>query len=147
MAKPAIAAAQPTRHAELEADGWVRADGSNFLNHIGPIWTKVEDGKKRFGFVVEEKHDNTQRRAHGGMIMTFCDDAMGLSAQAVRPGEGLFTATFDCHFISGAAFGEFVEAHCEVVKSTRSLVFMRSTCMTADRVIAACSGVWKVLGK
>ncbi len=105
-----------------------------------------EDGF-RVGFVVEEKHDNTQRRSHGGMIMTLCDDGMGHAAQAARKGEQLFTVAFDCQFISGAQHGEFVEVVCEVVRSTRSLVFMRSTCLVGDRVVATASGIWKVLSK
>jgi len=133
--------------ARLQAEGWVRQRLSNFLAHVGPVWMKADDGVHRFGFFVEEKHDNSQGRSHGGMIMTLCDDAMGYTAQAARPDESLFTATFDCHFISGAAAGEFVEAQCEVVKSTRSLIFMRSTCMVGDRIVASCSGVWKVLGR
>jgi uncharacterized protein (TIGR00369 family) len=128
----------------LEAEGWMPMPASNFLNHVGPVWTKSDGDVRRFGFVVEAKHDNTQGRSHGGMIMTLCDDAMGNTAQAVRPGDRLFTATFDCQFISGAEEGEFVEARCEVIKSTRSLVFVRSICAVGDRVVAACSGVWKV---
>ena len=133
--------------ALLEADGWVPVAASNFLSHVGPVWTKTDGDVRLFGFVVEAKHDNTQQRSHGGMIMTLCDDAMGNTAQAVRPGDRLFTATFDCQFISGAKEGEFVEAHCEVIKSTRSLVFVRSICTVGERVVAACSGVWKVQSK
>jgi len=128
----------------LETDGWSPMPASNFLSHVGPVWTKTDGDVRRFGFLVEPKHDNTQQRSHGGMIMTLCDDAMGKTAQAVRPGDLLFTATFDCQFMSGAKEGEFVEARCEVVKSTRSLVFMRAICTVGDRVAAACSGVWKV---
>lgn len=147
MAKPAAVSRTDSPYAALQADGWVQGNASNFLRHVGPVWTRMQDGATRFGFLVEDRHDNTQQRAHGGMIMTLCDDAMGSCAQAARPGERLFTATFDCQFISGAGHGDFVEVHCEVVKSTRSLVFMRSTCVAGDRVVAACSGVWKVLGK
>ena len=80
---------------------------SNFLSH--PVWTKTDGDVRRFGFLVEPKHDNTQQRSYGGiMIMTLC------------------------------------EARCEMVKSTRSLVFMRAICTMGDRVVAACSGVCKV---
>lgn len=134
------------REAALLREGWV-AGGSNspFLDLVGPVWTHVEGDKRRFGFFVGQKHDNTQQRAHGGMIMTFCDEGMGSLASSMRPGEMLFTVSFDCHFTSGAAEGEFVEALCEVVRATRSLMFMRATCTVGDRVVATCSGIWKVL--
>lgn len=137
----------PPTVAQLEAGGWTRPVLSRFLGHVGPVWSKIGDGEHRFGFVVDAKHDNTQERSHGGMIMTLCDDGMGQTAQAARQGERLFTVSFECQFISGARNGEFVEAHCEVVKATRSLVFMRSTCFVGERVVAAASGIWKVLTK
>lgn len=40
--------------------------------------------------------------------------------------------------------GDFVEVDAEVVRSTRSLVFMRGTCHANGRIIATCSGVWKI---
>jgi acyl-coenzyme A thioesterase PaaI-like protein len=136
------------REAALLRDGWV-VGGSNspFLDLVGPVWRRIEGDKLRFGIFVSEKHDNSQRRAHGGVIMTFCDEGMGVTANAARPGEILFTVSFDCQFTSGATEGEFVEVLCEVVRATRSLMFMRSTCMIGDRVVAICSGVWKVLDR
>lgn len=131
----------------LRASGWTHSPASNFLSHVGPVWMKMEAGQCRFGFVVEDKHDNTQGRAHGGMIMTFCDDAMGNAARAASGAEKLFTISFECQFISGAAQGEFAEVECEVVRSTRSLVFMRSTCFVGDRVVATAGGIWKVLSR
>jgi acyl-coenzyme A thioesterase PaaI-like protein len=77
--------------------------------------------------------------------MTLCDDAMGHTAIAARPGATMFTVSFECQFISGSEIGEFLEAHCEVVRATRSLMFMRSTCRVGDRVVAASSGIWKVM--
>jgi acyl-coenzyme A thioesterase PaaI-like protein len=43
--------------------------------------------------------------------------------------------------------GDFVEAHCEIVRITRSIIFMRGTLMVGDRVVASASGVWKILEK
>lgn len=137
----------PPTAAALAADGWVVPSGSSFLSHVGPVWMKADGAGRRFGFTVDARHDNTQERSHGGMIMTLCDDGMGHTAQAARSGERLFTVSFECQFISGARQGDFVEAHCEVVKATRSLVFMRSTCFVGDRVVAMATGIWKVLSK
>lgn len=142
LAEPPVAYSVPPG---LAADRWKPVSGSRFLDHVGPILMRDDGTNLRYGFVMEPKHDNSQRRGHGGMIMTLCDDAMGCAAQASRPNHMLFTIGFDCQFISGALEGEFVEARCEVVRTTRSLVFMRSTCMAGDRVVATASGIWKVL--
>jgi acyl-coenzyme A thioesterase PaaI-like protein len=43
--------------------------------------------------------------------------------------------------------GEFVEAKCEVVRRTRSLIFMNAELVVGDRVVATAKGIWKALGK
>jgi acyl-coenzyme A thioesterase PaaI-like protein len=132
--------------AGLAGRGWSRIRPSRFTALIGPIWTATIDGRARYGFLVEDKHDNTADRAHGGMIMAFCDEALGLSAHQSKPNDKLLTIGFECQFINGAVIGDFVEIEPEIVNSTRSLVFMRGTCEVGERVIATCSGIWKRAG-
>lgn len=146
MTAPLMHATLADETATLEAQGWTRLRPSAFTSLIGPLWLKHDGTTQHCGFIVREKHDNTALRAHGGMIMAFCDEALGFTASASRPDTQLFTISFECQFIGGAKLGEFVEVSCEIVKNTSSLVFMRGTCMTGTRVVATCGGVWKVLG-
>lgn len=132
--------------AWLAGQGWSRIRPSRFTTLIGPIWTTTVDGRKRYAFVVEDKHDNTADRAHGGMIMAFCDEALGLHAHGSRPNDRLFTVGFECQFVNGARMGDLVEIEPEIVNDGRSLVFMRGTCKAGGRVIATCSGIWKRAG-
>lgn len=125
----------------LEAAGWSRMKVSNFSDLVGPVWERL--GEHHFAFVVDTKHDNSLGRSHGGMIMTFCDDGMGVTAREPHGGIPVFTVEFGCKFIAGPRHGELVELKCEIVKATRSLIFMRGTCFVEDRVIATCEGVWK----
>jgi acyl-coenzyme A thioesterase PaaI-like protein len=50
-------------------------------------------------------------------------------------------------FIAAVQLGEFVEAHCEVVRLTRSIIFMRATMLVGTRTVALASGIWKILGE
>lgn len=142
-----VAAPDAVSIASLEASGWTRASESRFGKLAGPLWQGPNHDPRRFGFIVEEKHDNTQGRVHGGMIMSACDEGMGTTAHLSRPDAKLFTISFECHFISGAEVGSLVEILSEVVHATKSLIFMRGTAVVGDRVIATCSGVWKVVGQ
>lgn len=142
-----VAAPAAVSTASLLASGWTRSSESRFGTLVGPLWQGPGQDPRRFGFIVEEKHDNTQGRAHGGMIMSACDEGMGTSAYLSRPDAKLFTISFECHFISGAEVGSLVEIVSEVVNATKSLIFMRGTAVVGDRVIATCSGVWKVVGQ
>jgi uncharacterized protein (TIGR00369 family) len=126
-----------------ERDGWERVRYSGFTRLVGPIWRKIENGRPRYGFTVEDKHDNTVQRAHGGMVMAFADEAMGLAVFHHKPESHHLTVSFTTQFIDAARIGEFVEIEPEVVRSTRSLAFMEGRVHAATRTIATCSGVWK----
>ncbi|HZY21335.1 MAG TPA: hypothetical protein VFE80_02925, partial [Beijerinckiaceae bacterium] len=56
------------------------------------------------------------------------------------------TIQFDMQFVSAGELGEFIEIAPEVVRRTASLVFMRGTLVSGERVVATCSGIWKILG-
>jgi acyl-coenzyme A thioesterase PaaI-like protein len=127
--------------ASLESTGWSRMKVSNFSDLVGPVWQYGSE--PHFAFIVDTKHDNSLGRSHGGMIMTFCDDGLGVTARIPHGGIPVFTIDFSCKFISGPKYGELVELKCEIVKATRSLIFMRGTCFVGERVIATCEGIWK----
>ena len=48
-------------------------------------------------------------------------------------------------FIGGVQLGDFVEAHCEMVRVTRSVLFMRIEDVVGTRIVASASGIWKIL--
>ena len=140
-----VAASPLERFAALEAAGWTRPDVAPFSDLAGPFWVRSEPDGPRFGILIEPKHDNTQNRAHGGLLMTFSDHALGMTARHARPNVPLFTVSFTCHFSSAALVGDFVEMKGETARSTGSLLFMRGECTVGDRTVALCSGVWKAI--
>jgi acyl-coenzyme A thioesterase PaaI-like protein len=139
-----LAMSTPITGAMLEGAGWSRMKVSNFSDLIGPVWQRGSE--PHFAFIVDTKHDNSLGRSHGGMIMTFCDDGMGVTARLPHGGIPVFTIEFGCKFISGPKYSELVELKCEIVQATRSLIFMRGTCFVGARVIATCEGIWKAPG-
>jgi acyl-coenzyme A thioesterase PaaI-like protein len=40
-----------------------------------------------------------------------------------------------------------VEAQCEVVRRTRSVVFMRGTLVVGSHLVATANGIWKILSR
>lgn len=130
--------------AALQAKGWRPIDEVPYSNFIGPFWRLEGSAPPRFGLIIDERHDNSRKRAHGGLIMTFCDDALGLTAQYHRPQETMFTISFTCQFSGAANFGDFIEMRGEVTRSTRSLMFMHGECTLDGEVIAQATGVWKI---
>lgn len=122
---------------------WEPIGRGKFSSLFGPIWTSKREGAPRYGILIEEKHNNGANRAHGGLIMSFCDEALGLAAIAELGPDPILTISFECQFIGAACVGDFVEIDARIVKATRSLVFLRGTCSVGDSIVATCSGVWR----
>jgi uncharacterized protein (TIGR00369 family) len=126
------------------AAGWELVERTGFGDLAGPLWRK---GDALFGFVAEGKHLNFNNVVHGGMVATLVDQAMGMTALRANGNKRHATIELSVQFIGAMRLHEFAEAHCEVVRLTRSIIFMRSKVLVGDRVIAIASGVWKVAGE
>ena len=130
---------------ELVADGWQPILFGAFIDLIGPLYSRPHHNVQQFCFRVAPKHNNVVGRLHGGMMMSFLDEALGWTALAARPNTKFFTVGFDCQFMGGSNVGDLVLAETQVVTATRSLMFVRGDCKVGDRTIAAASGIWKVI--
>jgi acyl-coenzyme A thioesterase PaaI-like protein len=130
------------------AAGWERSgDESGFLDLVGPIWQRPSGDFHRYAFLAAPKHHNRRGVVQGGMLMTFADRAMGRTCRYATGQRAQATVQLDMHFIDAVRIGEFVEAHCTVVRKTRALVFMNAELSVGDRVVATSKGVWKMLGE
>jgi uncharacterized protein (TIGR00369 family) len=114
---------------------------------IGPLWQHGEGQELAFGFLVEEKHLNRRGVVHGGMLMTFADQALGLTARELTGGLPQATIQLDTHFIAPAVAGEFITVKAEVLRRTRSILFLQGALQVGERVVASSQGIWKVLSK
>lgn len=125
--------------------GWDVFDGQGFVDLVGPLYSRNSpDGLRSFAFVAGEKHANLIGLVHGGMLMTLADRALGVGAwdSAGRP---CVTVQMEMQFLSAVKMGEFAEITPELMRLTRSLVFMRGSVKVGDRITATASGVWKIL--
>jgi uncharacterized protein (TIGR00369 family) len=134
----AIEAFDPAAH------GWERVRGHNFGELVGPIWRR---GDALFGFAAVDKHRNHRGIVHGGMLTTFADQAMGMTGRRATGEKPHATIEISMQFIGAVTVGDFVEAHCEIVRETRSLLFIESKLKVGSRIVATASGIWKILGE
>jgi uncharacterized protein (TIGR00369 family) len=125
--------------------GWEIVKNTAFGDLVGPIWRHEAGERLRFGFVVAPKHLNRAGNLHGGMLMTLADQAMAMTARKATGGKRHATIELNTQFVGGVRLGEFVEAHPEVVRATRSVVFMHAKMFVGTRVVVTTSGIWKIL--
>jgi uncharacterized protein (TIGR00369 family) len=127
--------------------GWEPVDPIGFGGLVGPLWRRQEGDEPRFGFVAAAKHLNFADIVHGGMLTTFADQAMGMTAHVATGYKPHATIELNVQFIGAVRAGEFVEARCEVVRITRAIIFMQTKLSVGARVVAAASGIWKIFGE
>jgi len=118
---------------------------NDFPYLVGPVLERLEDGRRIFAFMADARHVNDRGVVHGGMLMTFADQAFGEVVLDSLERRLCATVQLNTHFIAAVQVGDLVVARGEIVRGTRSLVFMRGFLTVGDRTVAAIDGIWKVL--
>ncbi|TNE41205.1 MAG: PaaI family thioesterase [Alphaproteobacteria bacterium] len=125
-------------------EGYTELKGSApFTVSNGPFYEKVIDGQTVIrGFRVEARHLNSLKLMHGGMMMTFADSAL---ARTVIHGTGrrCVTIKMSSEFLSPAREGDWVEAHAEVIRSTRTIAFVRGDFRVGSKTIFKADGLFQ----
>ena len=120
---------------------------SPFLDHLGPFFMrKTADGAFVIGLRVLPYHANGRGNAHGGLMMTLCDVALGYrTSSSVDPRPFLTTASVKTDFAGSAKVGDWIEAHVDVQKVGRSLAFANCYVVCDGQRIVHASGIFSVL--
>lgn len=117
-------------------EGFVEVTGAApFANQNGPYYEKeIDDTISIRAFRAAEKHLNGVKLVHGGMLMSFADSA--LARGVIREtGRRCVTIKMNSEFLSPARAGDWIEAHVEVIKSTKTVVFVRGDLKVGRRTI------------
>ena len=131
--------------ARLKSDGWSLVETTGFIHLIGPLWQRIIDGEYEYALVTQDKHHNRRGLVQGGVLMTFADRTCGMTARFVTGKPMLATVQLDTHFVEAAKIGETLISRPRVVRSTRSLIFIRTEVTVEERCIAMANGVFKIL--
>jgi uncharacterized protein (TIGR00369 family) len=103
------------------------------------------------GLDVREAHCNSRGFAHGGLISSMADNAMGMSAVrlARRRPEGekasAVTVTLTVDFIDMARTGDFIEFCSTVLRVGRTLAFCDCRVVCGERLIARASASFRIV--
>jgi uncharacterized protein (TIGR00369 family) len=121
------------------------AEPSGFLDRIGPFMQRRAETGVTFGVRVAEHHCNRRGMAHGGLIMTLADVALGKTGEWFSlPPVSLLTASLTVDFYSAARLGDWIEASTDVSRVGRRVAFGNCYLRVGDRLIARASGVFNV---
>ena len=113
----------------------------------GPFYEKIVDENKLIrAFRVEERHLNGIKLVHGGMLMTFADSALA-SSVIHQTGRHCVTIKMNSEFLSPAREGDWVESDVVVVRSTRTIAFVRGDLKVGKKVIFKADAIFHYVHK
>jgi uncharacterized protein (TIGR00369 family) len=121
--------------------------GGDFITFNGPIYLRHEAGLVQLGFRVEARHTNTMGICHGGMMASFCDMLLPVSAhrQSAEVGERFLpTVSLQIDYLAASPLGAWVQGEAQVLRTTRSLVFVQGLVTADGTPVARVSGIFKM---
>ena len=117
---------------------------SPFLDTVGPLFCRRDRERGLvIGLRVAEKHANARGIAHGGLLLTLADIALGYrTAFSQDPPAGLITASLTADFAGAAKIGDWIEAHVDIQKIGGRLAFANAFLMVDGERIVRASAVF-----
>jgi uncharacterized protein (TIGR00369 family) len=102
-----------------------------------PIYSKRIADAVIIGLRLAAPHTNSRGLAHGGLITTLADNAMGLNCSVkLCGGARLLTVSLSIDFIGSAHVGQWLAVETDVIKAGGTLCFAQCF-VTADGVNCA----------
>ena len=117
-----------------------------FMKHLGGLeLKKINETHYEFIVEVKEMHLNTGKIAHGGFLSTIADTGMGTAAHRVAGDRRCVTINLDVKFISAGQLGDKLKGKVEILKKTKTLVFISCEISNDKEIVVSASGTWKIL--
>jgi acyl-coenzyme A thioesterase PaaI-like protein len=130
-------------------EGFKRLEaGGPYFRQMGPVYTRPSvDGKTAIlALRVAPSHLNVQGIAHGGMLTTFADAALGINLALARGRRGgQVTVSLTADFLSGAREGDWLEGHVVVTRTGQRLAYASCDLRVGDRHVLRSSAVFAVV--
>lgn len=127
-------------------EGFEQVQGhAAFATRNGPYYEKILDDTRLIrGFLADERHLNGVNYVHGGMLMSFADSALARAINHYCGKRGV-TIKMNSEFLMPVRNGDFVEAHCEVTRDTRTLAFVRGILKVGGRSVFRADAIFQYI--
>ena len=101
---------------------------NEFGKTIGMSFTILEKGVVEYQLTIEKKHLATLHAAHGGVILSLLDAAVGVACLSTVCEENRIASTvsLSTNFLSPAILNDTLTAYSEVIKQGKTVVFVEA---------------------
>jgi len=118
-----------------------------YLAHLGPLYYRRDESRNIvLAIRVDERHTNIRHIAHGGLLLTLCDTALGVVLSASRdPPQPMVTVNLVSNFVASARPGDWLEAHVEITRVGTRLAYGTCKLMVGENCVMTASGVFALM--
>lgn len=126
--------------------------GGNWFASLGPCFVAPGDnGSKVLGLRIDARHINVQGVAHGGMLTTLADSALGMNifiarsrkaAQAGGQAGGQVTVSLTADYLASVREGDWLQAHVHITRLGQRLAYANCDLRSGSRHVLRCSAVF-----
>ena len=117
-----------------------------FMKHLGGLsFKKIDDNNYKFSGKIQDIHLNTGGIAHGGYLATIADAGMGTAAHMISSGKRCVTINLEIKFLSAGKLGDDLTGKVQILKKTKTLIFINCINSNSKEIVSSASGTWKIL--
>jgi uncharacterized protein (TIGR00369 family) len=124
---------------------------SSFADGWQPLYQRLSHGSAEIGLFLGPQHCNSRGIAHGGLIMTLADNAMGRAVERaaqprpVAPVSTVVTVHMDVDFILPGEIGQWLVFAAASTSAGRSLRFVQCSVTAEGELAARASGIYRAV--
>ena len=119
-----------------------------FMKHNGGVlFRNISETQYEFKSKINVNHLNAAGITHGGYLSALVDAGAGTAAHRCAENAPCVTISLDLKFIGSSKVGDEITGNVEILKKTKTLVFLFCELKCNDKIITSASGIWKILAK
>jgi uncharacterized protein (TIGR00369 family) len=119
---------------------------SPFGDAAGPLFFRADEERLTFATRIEERHGNVGGYAHGGMLSTFADLALGYAtACSTDPPTRMRTVSLTIDYIGAVSVGDTLLATPQVLRVGSRLAHATALLTVGDAPMARASATFAVV--
>jgi uncharacterized protein (TIGR00369 family) len=117
---------------------------SPWMSLLGAVYLRERQGDTaQIGLRIAKHHLNIMGVAHGGMLSTLADNALGINISLARGRRGgQVTVSMTSDFLASAREGEWLEANVAITRMGRQLAYATCDLRAGERHILRTSAVF-----
>ena len=118
----------------------------SYMKHNGGLlFRSITKKKFEFKTKIKKSHLNKAGITHGGYICTIIDAGAGTAAHRSSGNRPCVTISLDVKFIAPSLLGDELIGNVEIIKITKSMVFLNCKLNCKNKLISSAVGIWKIL--